>query len=125
MKHKLEEDKKELDLLYDSTKILPSPYRSINAIEFITNYMDTSDASLEDAILSYDRNLQLDLDNQKLSEQIRENDIKDRMANAQEAANDIAERNNEIAEQTRRDANRAAFIAAVQRHNTNKHIKRM
>lgn len=125
MKHKLSEDEAELDFLYDSTKILPSPYRSIKAIEFITNYMDTSDASLEDAILSYDRNLQLDLDNQKLSEQIRENDIKDRMANAQEAANDIAERNNEIAEQTRRDANRAAFIAAVQRHNTNKHLKRM
>lgn len=125
LKHKLEEDNKELDFLYDSTKILPSPYRSVNAIEFITNYMDTSDASIEDAILSYDRNLQLDLDNQKLSEQIRENDIKDRMANAQEAANDIAERNNEIAEQTRRDANRAAFIAAVQRHNTNKHLKRM
>ena len=125
LKKSLVEDKAELNHIYDSTKILPSPYRSEHAVEFIKDYMETSEGTIHDAILSYDRKLQMDIDNQKLAEQIRENDINDRMADAQEAANDIAARNNEIAEQSRRDANRAAFVAAVQRHNTNKQLKRM
>lgn len=125
LKKALSEDKCTLNAIYDETKILPSPYRSERSVEFIKEYMETSNGTVEDAILSYDRKLQMDLDNQKLAEQIRQNDINDRMAYAQEAANDIAERNNEIAEQSRRDANRAAFVAAVQRHNTNKQLKRM
>ena len=38
--------------------------------------------------------------------------------------NDLLDRQNSIAEKTRRDANIAAAVGAVQRHNTNKTIKK-
>ena len=42
----------------------------------------------------------------------------------QQQANALLDRQNSIAEKARRDANIAAAVGAVQRHNTNKAIKK-
>ena len=42
----------------------------------------------------------------------------------QQQANALLDRQNSIAEKARRDANIAAAVGAVQRHNTNKTIKK-
>ena len=68
------------------------------------------DSTTKEAIDLYDRDRQRALEAQRIE------------ALAEQTA--ALEEQNAIADQARRDANRAAFVAAVQRHNTNKYLKR-
>lgn len=121
----LQRDSEALRNLYNTTKILPTQYRTPNILKYIYDTMDSSNYDVKTSIEIYDRQVQQQIDSARLREA--------RIANEQaEIANQQAyEQNlllneqNEIAEQAREDAKRAAFVAAVQRHNTNKALKNM
>ena len=85
--------------------------------------MTNSTYTLNESFMSYDRHRQYELDQQRLAEQQIANDIADANCRAQQEANALAEEGNAIADKARRDANIAAVVGAVQRHNTNKYLK--
>ena len=111
-------DKREIARIYGETKIIPTAYRTLPILEYIEEFMASSNFDLDRAIENYDRDQQRAIDEQRFQQEVYYNQLQEQMVDAQERANDIADR-------SRRDANRAEFVAAVQRHNTNKHLKRM
>lgn len=78
--------------------------------------ISTSDYDVRQAIEYFDKSQQRALEEMRLQEQQQANAL------AMEQ-NDLLDRQNSIAEKARRDANIAAAVGAVQRHNTNKTIK--
>ena len=111
---------KELSDIYNTTKIVPLQYRSIPALKYILITMQTSEYDVKTAIEIYDRQLQRELDQRRLQEQ----QIANRQAAEQnyllEQQNELVAEQNYIADKARREANAAAVVSAVQRHNTNK-----
>ncbi len=95
---------------YETTRLIPLTYREIEKLAYILAIMESSDYTVKEAIDLYDRDRQRALDQQRLE--------------ALAEQNAALEEQNAIADRARRDANRAAFVAAVQRHNTNKYLKR-
>lgn len=111
-------DKREISRIYGETKILPTAYRSLPILEYIEEFMASSNFDVNRAIENYDREQQRCIDEKRFQQEVYYNQLQEQMVDAQERANDIADR-------ARRDANRADFVAAVQRHNTNKHLKNL
>lgn len=111
-------DKLEISRIYGETKILPTAYRTLPILEYIEEFMASSNFDVNRAIENYDREQQRCIDEKRFQQEVYYNQLQEQMVDAQERANSIADR-------ARRDANRADFVAAVQRHNTNKHLKRM
>lgn len=111
-------DKREIARIYGETKIIPTAYRTLPILEYIEEFMASSNFDVDRAIENYDRDQQRAIDEKRFQQEVYYNQLQDQMVDAQERANNIADR-------ARRDANRADFVAAVQRHNTNKHLKKM
>lgn len=111
-------DKREIARIYGETKIIPTAYRTLPILEYIEEFMSSSNFDVSRAIENYDREQQRAIDEKRFQQEVYYNQLQEQMVDAQERANDIADR-------ARRDANRAEFVAAVQRHNTNKHLKKM
>lgn len=114
----LAQAKKELAALYGETRIVPAQYRRVDALQYIYDMISTSDYDVRQAIEYFDKSQQWALEEMRLQEQQQANAL------AMEQ-NDLLDRQNSIAEKARRDANIAAAVGAVQRHNTNKTIKKM
>ena len=112
-----------LETLYAEYKCIPEKYRTEEALMYLYNEMTNSTYTLNESFMSYDRHRQYELDQQRLEEQRIANDIADAKYRAQQEANALAEEGNAIANKARRDANIAAVVGAVQRHNTNKYLK--
>lgn len=100
----------QLNKHYETTRLIPLTYRSVDKLAYILAIMESSNYTVKEAIDLYDRDRQRALEAQRIE------------ALAEQTA--ALEEQNAIADQARRDANRAAFVAAVQRHNTNKYLKR-
>lgn len=111
-------DKREIARIYGETKIIPTAYRTLPILEYIEEFMSSSNFDVSRAIENYDREQQRAIDEKRFQQEVYYNQLQEQMVDAQERANDIADR-------ARRDANRAEFVAAFQRHNTNKHLKKM
>ena len=109
--------KKELAALYGETRIVPAQYRRVDALQYIYDMISTSDYDVRQAIEYFDKSQQRALEEMRLQEQQQANAL------AMEQ-NDLLDRQNSIAEKARRDANIAAAVGAVQRHNTTKTIKK-
>ena len=109
---------KKLTAIYEETKIVPMQYREIEKLQYIYDLISTSDYDIKQAIDVYDRNEQRRLDEARLYEQQYANQIADEQ-------NDLLNEQNRISERARKDANRAAIVGAVQRHNTNKALKNL
>lgn len=105
-----------LSLIYQETKIVPSQYRTIEALSYIYEMISTSDCDVIFAIESYDKQKQRELDEARLQEQQLANQLADEQAQ-------LLSEQNAIAEKARRDANIASAVSTVQRHNTNKMLK--
>ena len=88
----------------------------MDALQYIYDMISTSDYDVRQAIEYFDKSQQRALEEMRLQEQQQANAL------AMEQ-NDLLDRQNSIAEKARRDANIAAAVGAVQRHNTNKTIK--
>ena len=112
-----------LEALYTETKCVPEKYRTEEALTYLYNEMTNSTYTLNESFMSYDRHRQYELDQQRLEEQRIANELADANYRAQQEANALAEEGNAIADKARRDANIAAVVGAVQRHNTNKYLK--
>lgn len=112
-----------LEALYTESKCVPEKYRTEEALTYLYDEMTNSTYTLNESFMSYDRHRQYELDQQRLAEQQIANDIADANCRAQQEANALAEEGNAIADKARRDANIAAVVGAVQRHNTNKYLK--
>lgn len=117
LKQKLAKLQQELNELYAQTRIVPVQYRSIYALQYIYDMISTSDYDVRQAIDSFDKSEQRRLDEMRLQEQQQANAL------AMEQ-NDLLDEQNDIAKKARRDANIASFVGAVQRHNTNKTLKK-
>lgn len=117
MEQELAQLKQELSALYVQTRIVPTQYRDAYALQYIYDMISTSDYNVRQAIDSFDKNEQRRLDIMRLQEQQQANAL------AMEQ-NNLLDRQNSIAEKVRQDANIAAAVGAVQRHNTNKSIKK-
>ena len=113
----LAQAKKELAALYGETRIVPAQYRRVDALQYIYDMISTSDYDVRQAIEYFDKSQQRALEEMRLQEQQQANAL------AMEQ-NDLLDRQNSIAEKARRDANIAAAVGAVQRHNTNKTNKK-
>ena len=111
-------DKREIARIYGEKKIIPTAYRTLSILEYIEDFMASSNFDVDRAIENYDRDQQRAIDEKRFQQEVYYNQLQEQMVDAQERANDIADR-------ARRDANRAEFVAAVQRHNTNKYLKKM
>lgn len=111
-------DKREIARIYGETKIIPTAYRTLPILEYIEDFMASSNFDVDRAIENYDRDQQRAIDEKRFQQEVYYNQLQEQMVDAQERANDIADR-------ARKDANRADFVAAVQRHNTNKHLKKL
>ena len=113
----------ELENLYTTTKIVPIQYRNIEALQYITDMVSSSDYDVKQAIESYDKKVQRDLDIKKIEEQQIANQLADEQANLLAEQADLIEESNKIARKARRDANISSAIGIVQRHNLNKKFK--
>ena len=108
---------KELHEIYNTTKIVPVQYRNITALQYICDMVSTSDYDVKEAIESYDKKTQRDLNVMQIQAQQTANEL----AYEQNA---LLDKQNAIASKARRDANIASAIGAVQHHNTNKTLKK-
>lgn len=115
--------KKELGTLYDETKIVPSQYRTIDALAYIYETVSTSDYSIREAIDAYDKSEQRKLDEARLREQQQANILAERQNRLADEQNDLLNEQNRIADKARKEANLAAAVGAVQRHKINKTLK--
>lgn len=116
VKSDLKNAQNQLNYIYETTKIVPIQYRKIEILQYIYDLISTSDYDVKQAIEVYDRNEQRKLDAARLYEQQQANQL----ANEQ---NDLLYEQNKIVDKARRDANKAAVVGAIQRHNTNKTLK--
>lgn len=115
----------ELSQHYQLTKIVPLNYRNTHTLSEIYTIMANSAYDVDRAIDIYDRNEQRKLDEARLREQQRANRLADEQNRLAYEQNQLLDEQNSIAEEARRDANRAATVAAIQRHNTNKALKNL
>lgn len=113
----LSEVSAELAGVYEETRLVPVQYRTIYALQYVYDMMSTSDCDIHRAIDSFDKSEQRRLDEMRLHEQQQANSLA-------EEQNDLLDRQNNIAAKVRRDANIAAIVGTVQRHNTNKTLKK-
>ncbi len=111
--HDLSNAQQNLSLIYQETKIVPSQYRTIEALEYIYELISTSDYDITYAIDNYEKQKQRKLDEARLREQQLANQLADEQAQ-------LLYEQNAIAEKARLDANIASVVGTIQRHNTNK-----
>lgn len=110
----------ELSALYDETKIVPTRYRSRDAVRFIYDLISSSTYDVTYAIEAYEKELQRQRDERTAYELAQQNaHLAEQNAHLAEQ-NALQEEANEEARKLRRDQNIAAATAAYQRHKTNK-----
>ena len=118
--------------IYDECKLFPEDYRCPESLIKIYEIMSSSKYSVKEAIEVYDRHRQMELTRQHIAAQQNTAQELAYQNSALDAQNELlymqaqlADEANAIAEEARRDANRAAFVATVQRHNTNKALNKL
>lgn len=122
-KARLENAQNELEELYNSTRILPMQYRSIDALEYIYNTIYASEYDIKGAIELYDKHLQRCLDEEILREQQLANALADEQNMLAAQQIEATERQSEEIRKAKNHQDIANVIGAVQRHNTNKAVK--
>ena len=106
--------------LYQDSCIIPLPYQTIPALQYIYDIISTSNYDIREAIESYDKNEQRKLEMAKLNAQQEANELAYQQHELAIEQNDLLNQQNTIAAKARRDANISSVVGAVQRHNTNK-----
>lgn len=116
----------EIDSTYNRTMIVPVQYRKPDVIGYLYDYLSTSQADLQQGLVSYDSHVQQELTQSHINEQRRANMIAQQQAELTMEQNMIAARQNELAEEAnaiadraRREQNIAAAISIIQRSQSN------
>lgn len=108
---------------------VPEKYRQLNAVRYLSKVLSTTQYTLKDALEMYDRQQLIELQNQRLAEQQRCNDLQEEANDRAAYMNELQERANEVAEKTRRDQNiaNAALLHQSQKRTEmmKKHNKQM
>ncbi len=112
-----------LNIQYHECKLIPAPYRSIEALEYIYKIVSTSDIDVKSAIDMYDRQQQRELEALRAQQQAEANYLADEQNQLLYKHGELLSEQNKISEKARRDQNIASTAAAIQRHNLNKHLK--
>ena len=123
IENELEQLRAELELHYESTKLIPLQYRQKSTLRYLYDLMSTSNYDIKAAIELYDRKAQRDLDDTRLQAQRRANALADEQSALLDEQNALLAQQNAIANQARHEARQAAIVAAVQRHNANNLLK--
>lgn len=113
---KLEEFNKTLADIYDTTKIVPIKYRTIDALQHVYDIISTSNFDVTYALEDYNKEQQRLLDEEKIR-------LEEARLYEQQLANDLAAEGNQIADKARKQNNLGSIVGTVQRHNTNKILK--
>lgn len=128
--NRLAEDKEAQSKLYETTKIIPAQYRSMDALSYIHQVMSTSDYNLREAIEMYEKELSRRQEAERIEQMHRANALADeqnyRLMEQNRhmmEQNDLLAEQNDLEEKAQRHQERADFVKAVQRHNTNKYLK--
>ena len=109
--------KEEREKHYLETSLIPMMYRNRDVLKFVCEFMETStDYDIKESIEMYERKEQSKREERAIEAQQDANWL----ANQQNA---LLDRQNEIAENTRRDQNISNAVAAWQRHKINKSLK--
>lgn len=124
-KNTLEKTKADLVAHYEKTKIVPLQYRNITALRYIYDMISSSDYDVRAAIENYDKSRQRSLEAARIAEQQKANQLIDEQNQLAYEQNELLSQQNDIAEKARRDANIASVVSTVQRHNTNKNLKKL
>ena len=116
----------EINDTYNKTMIVPVQYRKPAVISYLYDYLSTSQADLQQGLVSYDNHVQQELTQVHINEQRRANLIAQQQAELTMEQNMIAARQNELAEEAnaiadraRREQNIAAAISIIQRSQSN------
>lgn len=108
---------------------VPEKYRQLDAVRYLSKVLSTTQYTLKDALEMYDRQQLIELQNQRLAEQQRHNDLQEEANDRAAYMNELQERANEVAEKTRRDQNiaNAALLHQSQKRTEmmKKHNKEM
>lgn len=116
VQQELNELSKTLSDIYESTKIVPIKYRTIDALQHVYDIISTSNYDITYALDDYNKEQQRLLEEQRLR-------LEEERLYEQQLANDLADEGNQIANKARKQANLGSIVGAVQRHNTNKTLK--
>ena len=109
--------KEEREKHYLETSLIPMMYRNRDVLKFVCEFMETStDYDIKESIEMYERKEQSKREERAIEAQQDANWL----ANQQNA---LLDRQNEIAENARRDQNISNAVAAWQRHKINKSLK--
>lgn len=95
---------KQFESLYEYGGI-PEKYRQLDIVKYVYNILSTTPYTLKDALEMYDREQLIELQNRRLEEQQRYNDLQEEANDRAAYMNELQERANEVAEKTRRDQN--------------------
>lgn len=127
---KLDSDKKAQSDLYESSKIIPLHYRSIEPLTYIYQLMSTSDYNIKEAVDMYNKEIQRQQEAARIEELQRANALADeqnyRLMQQNELLNDQNElqyQQNAIAEKQRKDDRRREIETEYHRHQVRKQWK--
>ena len=128
---KLDSDRKAQSELYESTRIIPMQYRSIETLTYIYQLMSTSDYDIKEAVDMYDKEIQRKQEAQRIEELQRANALADEQnyhLSKQNALldeqNDLQAQQNEISERMRKDERRREWETLYHRHQVKKQWKK-
>lgn len=113
-------------LACDEIGALPYKYRNTEALAYIHGVIESSSSmTVKEAIESYDRHVQQEIDRQRLEEERYQSKLAEqRLAEAERAA-DAQEEYNNIAERAARQQNMWNTVQAFQSHKQNKILSQM
>ena len=114
----------ELTEIYQNSRMIPMQYQNSYALQHIYDTVSSSDYDIKQAIESFEKYEQRRLNEELIKQQRAANDLAAEQLYQQQEANDLRAEANDIADRARREANRAAFVNAVQQHNFNKTFKK-
>lgn len=112
VKAELDKLERELAAHYDTTKIVPIHYRSIDALRYIYDAMRSSNYTIAQAISSYEQAVQRQIEMERLEEERRRAEAEEARLDAEERAAWAAEEAAAAAERAERNATRSAANAA-------------
>lgn len=112
-----------LSLIYQETKIVPSQYRTIEALNYIYEMISTSDYDIKEAVDMYDKAIQRQQEAARIEELQRANDLADQQNYHLAQQNALIDEQNAISERQRMDDRRRELETEYHRRQVRKQLK--
>lgn len=112
-----------LSLIYQETKIVPSQYRTIEALSYIYEMISTSDYDIKEAVDMYNKEIQRQQEATRIEELQRANALADEQNYHLAQQNALIDEQNAISERQRKDDRRRELETEYHRHQVRKQWK--